>query len=92
MAYDTTCGTDVVDILYDLQNPITSLTPWIFGKIGQTKNYFITAADKTGDCDQMFLAAPDCSAASFVNRVTLTSNNPANQQPLVWSFVYDANI
>lgn len=39
---------DVVDILYDLQNPITSLTPWIFGKIGTTKNYFITAADKTG--------------------------------------------
>jgi hypothetical protein len=74
---------DIVDILYDLQNPITSLTPWIFGKIGTTKNYFITAADKTGDCNQLFLTAPDCvlwaqNLATYENKVKLTENNPAN--------------
>lgn len=81
MAYDTTCGINVVDILYDLQDPITSLTPWIFGKIGETVNYFITAADKTGDCNQIYLTAPDCAAATLVNRVTLSADNPSNQQP-----------
>lgn len=30
VAYDTNCLGNVVDILIDLQDPITSLTPWLF--------------------------------------------------------------
>ena len=92
MAYNTLCADPIVDILYDLQDPITAVTPWIFGKIGTSMNYFITAADKTTPCETIFLTAPDCKAATFVNKVTLTENNPSNLQPLVWSFVYDSNI
>lgn len=71
VAYDTYCTDNRVDVLVDMQDPITSLTPWLFGKLGNTKDYFISAADKTGDCNNLFLTAPDCSATSFANLVTV---------------------
>lgn len=55
VAYDTACSGNIVDILIDMQNPITSLTPWLFAQIHNTKNYVISAADKTGLCDNIFL-------------------------------------
>lgn len=78
LAYDVVCASDVVDVLVDLQDPITSLTPWVFGKIGDTMSYFITAADKSGECTNLFLSAPDCAVPGFENRVRLATENVAN--------------
>jgi len=56
-----------------MQNPISSLTPWVFSQIGNTKNYIIGAGDKKGACNNIYLNAPNCSKANFLNVVGLTN-------------------
>ena len=92
VAYNTLCTDTRLDVLVDMQDPISSLTPWIFSKLGTSKDFFLSAADKTGDCEHLYLTAPDCSATSFVNQVKVDAINPNKQSLVLWNFIYEPNL